>query len=78
MPVERTIALPEKHAQFVEHFASYGFQSSDDLIVKALDLLQEDLLQYEKLEASAILYAEIYDMDEESKEWTNAATKDWE
>jgi hypothetical protein len=70
--------LPEKQAQFVEHFANYGFHSSDELIVKALDLLQEDLLQYDALEASALLYAEIYDADEESKEWTESATKDWE
>jgi len=65
MPIEKTIALPEKQARFVEDFAAYGFHSSDELITKALDLFQENLAEYEALEASAALYAEVYEEEEE-------------
>lgn len=80
MPIEKTIALPEKQARFVEDFAAYGFHShsSNELITKALDLFQENLAEYEALEASAQLYAEVYEAEEEMQQWTDSATQDWE
>lgn len=75
MMIERTIALEERQAIFIKEYEKYGFHSSDDLVAKALDLLQEELTQREVLDASAELYAEIYSTDELAQEWTHSATQ---
>ncbi len=77
MTIEKTLALEEKQVEFIQEYAKYGFHSSDELVAKAIDLLQEELINIQTLEASAALYAEIYEEDEETKEWTNSATQDW-
>jgi hypothetical protein len=49
---------------------------SSDVVRTALDLLSSELAR-QRLRESADLYAEIYDEDSETQEWTNAALSEW-
>ena len=72
--IEHKIMIEDTEAQFLENFAEHGFGSMSELISKALELLKKDIDKQKRLLASASLYAEIYDEDEELQEWTDAAT----
>jgi len=75
--VQKTVAIEERQVEFVEAYANYGFHNSDELIAKALDLLQEELQRAQSLVASAALHAELYETDVEAQEWEATAAKDW-
>jgi hypothetical protein len=78
MTIERKFKIEEEQVKFIENYSDYGFHNSDEMIVRALDLLKRELEMLGALEQSADLYATIYDADEETNEWTEAAIKDWE
>lgn len=78
MTVERKVQIEENQNVFVQNFADFGFQNADEMIGRALELLREELSFYEKLELSAELYAEVYESDLETQEWTEASTLDLE
>lgn len=75
--ITQKIKIEEKQADFVKNYAQYGFQTSDEMIRKALNLLYEKLEYAHLLETSAALYAELYDNDAEAQEWVEAASEDW-
>ncbi len=78
MTIERKFNIEEEQVQFIENYSDYGFHNSDEMIVRALDLLKQELELTGALEQSADLYAAMYDADEETKDWTESAIKDWE
>ena len=78
MTVEKRISIEESQAHFVEDFARYGFTDANEMISKALELLQKELALEKELELSASLYAEVYQEDEETQAWTDSATLDWD
>jgi Arc/MetJ-type ribon-helix-helix transcriptional regulator len=69
MTIERKIRIQEKQAEFIENYAEYGFHDSDEMIRRALELLEHELELVKELELSADLYAEMYESDEETREW---------
>ncbi|MEM9991581.1 MAG: hypothetical protein AAF738_07430 [Bacteroidota bacterium] len=76
--IQQTIQLAEQEARFLNAYANHGFNSIDQLISKALHLLKKDLEHQQQLLQSADIYAEVYEEDEETQSWTEAATLDWE
>ncbi|MCO6479330.1 MAG: hypothetical protein J5I94_22035 [Phaeodactylibacter sp.] len=77
MSIERKIRIEENQAKFIANYAEYGFHNSDEMISRALELLKRELELAKELELSADLYAEVYESDEETREWTEASTQDW-
>jgi hypothetical protein len=79
MIIEKNIQVEQVQAELLNDYAKFGFASQQELIAFALQLLQQELekRQQVKLEESADLYAGLYDADEETKSWTNAALGDW-
>lgn len=76
--MEKTILLKERQANFVSDYAKYGYSTSDDLVNEALASFQKSIEQQKQLLSSASLYAELYEEDEELREWTEAASQNWE
>lgn len=78
MPKEKRIRLDQQEEEFINHYAEFGFANPDEMIKKGLQLLKEELDRHAQLTQSADLYAELYDQDDELKEWTESATQDWD
>jgi Arc/MetJ-type ribon-helix-helix transcriptional regulator len=74
--IQAKFSLNESHIQFIEQFKRYGFKDKSDVVRAALDRLCSELAQ-QRLQESAALYAEVYEEDDETKEWTNAALSEW-
>ncbi|MCB2205095.1 hypothetical protein KQI65_10125 [bacterium] len=69
-------SIDESHLRVLEQCKRYGFKDKSALVRAALDLFSSEL-ERQRLEASAELYAEVYDGDEEMKEWTEDAATQW-
>ena len=74
--IQAKFSLTDAHIQFLAKRAQYGFKDKSEVVRRALDHLQEELIQ-QRLAASADIYAEIYANDSEAQEWTEAALSDW-
>lgn len=74
--IQAKFSLHESHIEFIEQFKRYGFKDKSDVVRTALDRLCSELAQ-QRLRESAALYAEVYEEDDETKEWTNAALSEW-
>ncbi len=79
MIIEKNIKIEQSQAELLNDYAKSGFSSQNELVAFALQLLQKELEKQQrvKLEESALLYASLYDEDEEAKYWTNSALDDW-
>lgn len=78
MTVDQHITIKEEQAAFLERYQSLGFESKNELISAALDMLKQVLSQNQELETSADLYAQVYAEDEQLQELTDATIVDWE
>lgn len=78
MATEKTFTLDKQEEEFINSYASLGFNHPNEMIKKGLALLKEEIQRHQELSRSADLYAELYDNDQESKDWTSSATQDWE
>lgn len=78
MTIERKIKIEEEQVKFIENYSDYGFHNKDEMIVRALELLKQQLEMEIVLAQSADLYSYMYEADEETKDWTASAIKDWE
>lgn len=78
MQIEKLIKLDQQEEEFIKHYAELGFANPDEMIKKGLKLLKEELDRHAQLTQSADLYAELYDQDEELKDWAESATQDWD
>jgi hypothetical protein len=74
--IQEKFSFREKQAQFVRSYKEYGFKDKSALVRAALDRLEEELEQ-EKLKASAAMYAEVFEDDQELRELTDAALAGW-
>ena len=74
--VQTKISLEEAQVVFLNHYRDYGFKNKNALVRAALERMENDLTQQD-LAASAELYAEIYEQDEELRELTTAAITEW-
>lgn len=74
--IQAKFSLKESHIQFIEQCKRYGFKDKSEVVRTALDRLSNELAQ-QRLRESADLYAEVYELDEETQEWTDAALSEW-
>jgi hypothetical protein len=74
--IQAKFSLEESHIQFLEQCKRYGFKDKSHVVRTALDRLSKELAQ-QRLCDSATLYAEIYEEDDETQEWTDAALSEW-
>ncbi len=73
--VQSKITLTDDLADFLSVYKKFGFRSKSDMIRDALERLKKDL-ERKRLEESAVLYSELYDEDEEMREWVEDSMKD--
>ncbi len=59
-------------------FKKYGFHNSDEMIIRALEFLKQELELTKELKTSTDLYTKLYDPDEETKGWSESSVKDWD
>ena len=74
--IQAKFSLKESHIQFIEQYKQYGFKDKSDVVRTALDRLSSELAQ-QRLRDSAELYVEVYEEDDETQEWTDAALSEW-
>jgi hypothetical protein len=69
--IQAKFTIKESHIEFIEQYKQYGFKDKSDVVRTTLDHLSSELTR-QRLQESASLYAELYEEDFETKEWTNA------
>jgi Arc/MetJ-type ribon-helix-helix transcriptional regulator len=74
--IQAKFSLSEAHLLVLEECRKYGFKDRSALVRAAIDLLSTQL-ERQRLQESAALYAEIYEQDEETREWTEEAATAW-
>ena len=74
--IQAKFSLKEDQIQFLELHRDYGFKDKSSLVRAALNLIKKEL-EVKELEASAQLYAEIYEEDQELKNLTESALTEW-
>ena len=74
--IQAKFSLKESQIQFIEQCNRYGFKDKSDVVRTAIDRLYTELTQ-QRLRESAALYAEVYEEDSETQEWTDAALSEW-
>ena len=74
--IQSKFSINESHLLVLEECKKYGFKDKSALVRAAIDLLSAQLEQ-QRLQESAALYAEIYEQDEETSEWTDDAATAW-
>ena len=74
--IQAKFSHKESHVQFIEQCKRYGFKDKSDLVRTALDRLSTELAQ-QRLRKSAALYAEVYEEDDETQGWADAALSEW-
>jgi Arc/MetJ-type ribon-helix-helix transcriptional regulator len=74
--IQAKFSIKESQVQFLENWKEYGFKDKSELVRTALDRLSEQLAR-RRLRESAAIYAEVYEEDEETREWTDAAQTGW-
>ena len=74
--IQAKFSLTDAHIQFLAKRAQYGFKDKSEVVRRALDRLQEELI-HQRLADSTDIYAEIYANDSEAQKWTEAALSDW-
>jgi len=74
--IQAKFSLTESHIQFIEQCKRYGFKDKSAVVRTALDRLSTELAR-QRLQESAALYAEVYEEDAETQEWTDAALTEW-
>ncbi len=74
--IQAKFSLKESQIQFIAQCKRFGFKDKSEMVRTALDRLSNELTQ-QRLRESAALYAEVYEEDDETQEWTDAATAEW-
>jgi hypothetical protein len=74
--IQAKFSLNEAHLLVLEQCKKYGFKDRSALVRASIDLLSAQFEQ-QRLQESAALYAEVYEQDEETREWTEEATTAW-
>jgi len=66
--VQSKITLTEELSDFLSFYKEFGYKNRSEMIREALEAMKQKLDE-EKLTNSANLYSELYDDDDEAKEW---------
>jgi Arc/MetJ-type ribon-helix-helix transcriptional regulator len=74
--IQAKFSISESQLLVLEECKKYGFKDRSALVRAAIDLMSQQLEQL-RLQESAALYAEIYEQDEETREWTEDALTAW-
>ena len=74
--IQATFSIDEAHLIVLEECQKYGFKDKSSLVRAAIDLLTSQI-ERQRLQESSALYAEVYEQDEESREWMEAAVLEW-
>ncbi len=74
--IQSKFTISKENMQFLEQHGRFGFKDKSEAVRTALDKLSADLLR-EQLLASAQAYSEIYENDEETREWLDSAAEEW-
>lgn len=74
--IQAKFSLKESHIQFIKQCKQYGFKDNSEVVRTALDRFSEELAR-QRLRESADLYAQAYDEDDETKDWTHSAVSEW-
>ncbi|MBM4457981.1 MAG: hypothetical protein FJ011_09495 [Chloroflexi bacterium] len=74
--LQTKITLDETNVAFLNNYQRLGFRDRSALVRAALDRMQADM-ERQRLEASAVLYAEVYRTDSELQQLTEAALVGW-
>jgi Arc/MetJ-type ribon-helix-helix transcriptional regulator len=74
--IQAKFSLNEEHLLVLEECRKYGFKDRSALVRAAIDLLSAQL-ERQRLQESAALYAEVYEQDEETRDWTKDAAAAW-
>lgn len=74
--IQAKFSIDEAHLMVLEECQKYGFKDKSALVRAAIDLLSAQIEQ-QRLKESAALYAEVYEQDEESREWLEDAVTAW-
>jgi len=74
--LQTKITLDETNLAFLSNYQRLGFRNRSALVRAALDQMQADM-ERQRLEASAVLYAEVYRTDSELQQLTEAALVGW-
>ncbi|MEJ2748396.1 MAG: hypothetical protein P8183_10880 [Anaerolineae bacterium] len=74
--LQTKVSLDEDQMRFIKRHKKYGFRDRSALVREALSRFQQEL-ERQALVASADLYAELYDEDEELVNLTESAIEGW-
>ncbi len=74
--IQAKFSLKESHIQFIRQCNRCGFKDESDVVRTATDRLFTELTQ-QRLRESAALYADVYEEDDETQEWTDVAASEW-
>ncbi|MDT8322491.1 MAG: hypothetical protein RRA94_00155 [Bacteroidota bacterium] len=74
--IQAKFSIDEGHLRVLEQCRAYGYKDKSALVRAALDMLAAEL-ERKRLEESAELYAEAYEADDETREWTDDAVEGW-
>ena len=74
--IQAKFSITDIHAQFLAKREQYGFKDKSEVVRTALDHLRAELIRRQLIE-SADVYAEVYESDDETKEWTDTALSQW-
>jgi hypothetical protein len=74
--IQAKFTIKESQIQFIEQYKQYGFKDKSEVVRTALDHLSSELAR-QRLQESAALYAAVYENDDETKGWTDAALSEW-
>lgn len=74
--IQAKFSIDEAHLMVLQECQKYGFKDKSALVRAAIDLLSAQIEQ-QRLKESAALYAEVYEQDEESREWLEDAVTGW-
>jgi Arc/MetJ-type ribon-helix-helix transcriptional regulator len=66
--VQSKITLTEELSDFLSFHKEFGYKNRSEMIREALEAMKQKL-DKEKLTNSANLYSELYNDDDEAKEW---------
>jgi Arc/MetJ-type ribon-helix-helix transcriptional regulator len=74
--IQAKFSLKKSNIQFLDQCNHYGFKDKSEVVREVLERLSAELA-HQRLRESAVLYAEIYEEDEDTREWTDAALSVW-
>ncbi len=74
--IQAKFSLKESQIHFIEQCKQYGFKDKSEMVRTAIDRLSTEFHQH-RLHESAALYADVYENDDETKDWTDSALSEW-